>query len=124
MPSLSSGSRPCNQEHWPEVRFGSPCPVCNRNSWCAVSPDGMKVRCRRQPIGAYREGKDRNGAPYYMHALGTAVTPPPPLPASTVELADLGTRHRVNRRILQCLLLSERHRRELRARGLSDQQID
>jgi hypothetical protein len=34
-------------EHWQRVSRGSPCPICRRPDWCAVSANGTVVLCQR-----------------------------------------------------------------------------
>jgi hypothetical protein len=35
------------RERWRRVNRGSPCPVCGKRDWCAVSADGAAVLCQR-----------------------------------------------------------------------------
>ena len=49
-------------------------------------------------------------------------TPPPPLPNS--EMADINVIHQTLSLLFEMLTLSETHRNNLRARGLTDEQID
>lgn len=110
---------------WPEVTHGQPCPVCGREKWCRVSPEGDLVACRKVELGAIRNKTDRSGVPFYLHRVGPdRATPREPLPRQEQDRASPELLARIYQRLLECLTLNARHRRELQARGLTDQQID
>jgi hypothetical protein len=77
--------------------------------------------------GAWRSGTDKSGARYYLHRLdGTArpdVAPPSP-PGPDAARAGPDLLHRAYSALLSRLTLSKAHREALRARGLSDEDID
>jgi hypothetical protein len=110
------------------VSRGSPCPICKSPDWCSVSADGALAACRRVEASASKSKTDRNGAPYYLHRLdGAARAPSAPKPAPggpAPGRADPDTLHRVYDALIAALALSPAHRDNLRARGLSDTEID
>ncbi len=103
-----------------------PCPVCEKAGWCRGSPDGAIVACRRVRSKKVKQYSD--GSEAWLHYIdepdpskrgGDADARPKPL---TPEAADL--RDRVYTALLELLALSDLHRDNLRARGLTDEQID
>jgi hypothetical protein len=121
---LPSG-RPRRQ--WQHVNKAHPCPICGKADWCSVSTDGQVAACRRVEAGAWRSKTDKAGAPIYLHRLDGSTRPeaPPRPPAGPAAgRADPETLHRVYDALLGALTLSERHRQDLRRRGLSDGEID
>ncbi|HTU19242.1 MAG TPA: DUF927 domain-containing protein [Gemmataceae bacterium] len=112
---------------WVRVKSGTPCPVCKKTDWCAVTADGQLARCQRVEQGAFRIDTDVNGTPYYLHRLTDAARPAVvlPLPSrSDTKRADPDTLHLVYEAFLAQLVLSKSHRENLRRRGLSDPDID
>jgi hypothetical protein len=112
---------------WQRVTRGSPCPVCGQDDWCSVSGDGTLAKCMRVAADSWRTKKDKNGAEYYLHRLdGTARpgAPPPRPPGPATPRADADLLHRAYDALLARLPLADRHRQALRARGLSDEDID
>lgn len=111
---------------WREATRQDPCPVCGKPDWCSVSADGQAVACRRVDTGAGEEREDRSGGLFWLYQLGDGHRPaaPPPPPAKAMPpRADPETLNRVYRSLLRELRLSDRHRADLRARGLTDQAI-
>jgi hypothetical protein len=108
-----------------------PCFACGKGDWCRISPDGSHVACHRVPEGAYRtETYKKNHQPYYLHRLKEGATPrrPPATPTAPASgpgsaRADDDALHRMYSRLHSMLLLGDRHRRELMARGLTDEAI-
>ncbi len=116
---------PGNRGLWSEVRSGYPCPVCRRQKWCRLSPDGTRAACRFVQPGAYRTKTDRNGREFYLHRLGgEPVAAPLPVPSCGLPRAEGAVLHRVYTRLLDCLTLMAGHRRQLRERGMSDDFIN
>ena len=115
------------------VNGRAPCPVCRSSGWCRQSADGSVVLCRRVPVGG-RARVDRAGVPYYVHRLGPARVPFPESgtiadrldvpPGPVADLVPLGVRADVYAAILRALSLDAVHRAALRARGLTDAEID
>lgn len=103
------------------VTAASPCPICGKDSWCSVSPDGETIACSRVADGAYKTVDTSAGAPSYLHRRTSRPQLPDVLPAAA---ADPMFRNEVYRALLQDLPLSESHRADLRKRGLSDSDID
>jgi putative DNA primase/helicase len=124
IPSSAASSRK-TRKTWQHVRPGFPCPICKRGDWCSVATDGTLAICRRIEAGG-KYKMDRNGVPFWMHRLDGSALPDLPLvsagpgrdPAPDADLA------RVYARLLDCLSLADRHRADLRRRGLTDEQID
>jgi hypothetical protein len=110
---------------WVNAKPRNPCPVCEREDWCAFTAERDVVACRRESAGG-KERTDRSGGRYWIHLLGerkarTAKPLPPPVPQP--ERADLATRHRVYEALLGELQLTERHAENLRGRGLYPDEI-
>ena len=65
---------------WVRVHRKSRCPICGRDSWCLVSPDGQRVRCKNKDFAAGGElvvgGDDEGDA--WMHLVGAGGVPPVP----------------------------------------------
>lgn len=57
------------KEHeWQEVSKGSPCPICEKDSWCRVTIDGVFAACRRQSKGGEPKSY-ADGTAYFLHVL-------------------------------------------------------
>lgn len=107
------------------VRRGERCPVCNADSWCSVYCEGRLVVCRRVFEGG-SERVDSAGVPYAVHQFDSPVGPrwveaPPSL--IPVRLSDEAL-DAAYRRLLAYTELSALHRSSLRARGLSEIDIE
>lgn len=112
---------------WRSVSKTSPCPVCGHDSWCSVALDGKMTVCRRQEVDSYASRTDANGAPYYLHRTdGEPCADGARYGAGegAVRRAPPSTCHEVYSALLNALGLSDRHRADLRRRGLTDEQID
>jgi len=112
---------------WHPVTKREPCPVCDRPDWCAVSSDGRVARCMRVVDGPdVIAREDSDGTPYGLRFLTDGPCDPSayrkhdPEP----ERASPDVLHRVYSTLLQVLPLSPTHRALLRARGLTDDEID
>jgi hypothetical protein len=108
------------------------CPVCKHRGWCAKADDGSVIICRRQHQRAAFEGKDTNGAPFYVHPLTNAGDGDSgddkgrPLPKRNGLLpppADVEVRDEVYRALLGDLTLDAHHLEELKLRGLTKAEI-
>lgn len=110
---------------WTEASRRQPCPICGHGSWCRFPADQSVVWCRRVPDGG--EARiDRAGVPYYLHRLAPGTLPRPadwPVQARP-EPAPVELRDTIYRAFLARLDLSQRHRANLRGRGLSDAEAD
>lgn len=112
--------------NWISVKKSSPCQICERSDWCSRSRDGEVAICRRQGgVGAF-EKTDKAGGVYWVHPRNPSAPrrqapqlPPAPQPerASPYELDT------VYRALLRRLPLEQHHLRNLRDRGLSDNDI-
>jgi hypothetical protein len=109
------------------------CPICNHRGWCAKAADNSVILCRRKAVGASFEGRDKNGAPYYVHPLTNAGDgesgddkgkPPPRRHGPLPPAADVETRDMVYRELLDELPLDAHHLEELKIRGLGEAEID
>ncbi len=56
-------------EAWKRVTRHDPCPICQKDHWCKVSPDGAFVCCMFNFDQAYRVGQLQTGEPYALHRL-------------------------------------------------------
>lgn len=117
----------------------TPCPICSdTNGWCTRTRDGDRVHCRRESTGAAETKIDANGSEYHVHLLversGSAfvgigggkrqdIPFPTTIPSAAEPPADVVTRDRVYRGLLQRLPLVDDHIAQLRQRGLSDAEI-
>ena len=121
---------------WKDVTRRSPCPICEKQDWCRISKDGSVAACRRVPSGAMQIKQDKNGADVYLHRLGSSleststehsngVYHPAEAHSATTQIAraDADLLDRAYRILLDNLILGDRHRDDLRRRGLSDEAI-
>lgn len=124
-----------NSERWRETSTREPCPACQKAGWCRVSPDGKWCACRREAQGAKETKQYGDGSEAYIHLIrdeprngkphktskpsGEASSNGSPAPAADAETLD-----RAYRLLLAELQLSEPHRDNLRARGLTDEHIE
>jgi hypothetical protein len=116
------------RHNWREVTASAPCTICKHPKWCCVTADGTIGKCMRVEAGCFRSGTDKAGARYYLHRLDGEArpgpAPPPRPPGPTAPRADADLLHRAYSALLAALPLSARHREALRARGLSDAEIN
>ncbi len=56
-------------EAWKRVTRHDPCPICQKDHWCRVSPDGAFVCCMFNFDQAYRLGQLKSGEPYALYRL-------------------------------------------------------
>ena len=109
-----------SKRDWKRVRRGRPCPVCSRyNKPCAFIPDEVaiciNVRSDREVAGCM---------PGWLHFLRPFEPARIVTPTRQVEtpspLAPIGHRDAVYSALLRLLDLSDKHKMNLHARGLSD----
>jgi hypothetical protein len=78
--------------------------------------------------GSFRTKQDKNGASCYLHRLADGTQPDadilPRPPGPEVERADADTMHAVYSALLAKFPLLQKHRQNLRERGLPDAEID
>jgi hypothetical protein len=108
---------------WQEVSRRRPCAICGHTRWCGYTEDGVMHSCRHQMSHRAVERKDKNGATFWMYRDDPSPPaykrPETPLPPSA-ERASARDLDIVYRDLLYCLFLNLSHREALRARGLSD----
>jgi len=56
-------------EAWVRVTRHDPCPKCEKDRWCKVSPDGAVAMCMRNFDGAFKLSQLKTGEPYALHSL-------------------------------------------------------
>jgi len=56
-------------EAWKRVTKHDPCPICQKDHWCKVSPDGSIACCMFNFDQAYRIGQLKSGESYALHRL-------------------------------------------------------
>lgn len=61
---------------WTRVSRSQPCPICGRDDWCGISPDGNVVRCMRSPSAKPSYGRD--GQSGWLHFMGDSPVPVKP----------------------------------------------
>lgn len=116
---------------WQTATQASPCPVCGRGDWCAVSKDRSAAICRRVDTGGSHK-TDRAGVDYWLHRL---TDDRPDLPAvdssafsdnggPAVGLAAPDDLDRAYTALLALLELEDRHQPPLVERGITDAAID
>lgn len=109
--------------NWSDVSPRDRCPVCGRDSWCQVSPDGAVTLCKR--VASDREKTNREGVTFFVHHLDGSAPVAPRAPATPRrERAPVEVRDAAYRAVLAALRLHEGDRAGLRARGLRDEDID
>lgn len=111
---------------WKTVDRAHPCGVCGKPDWCARSPDGAALCCRRIAEGG-EQRTDRSGGTWWLHwadGLGDRpIQPETPISGPSRDPAPPDTLDAVYRDLLRSLRLTGGHRRQLRDRGLSDDEI-
>jgi len=56
-------------EAWVRVTRHDPCPICEKDRWCKVSPDGAVAMCMFNFDGAFKLDQLKTGEPYALHRL-------------------------------------------------------
>ncbi len=109
---------------WRDVSPRHRCPVCNSDSWCSVHRTDPVVLCKRVENGRAHETRD--GVPFWVHRLDFDAWEPEDMPPAGACVARSEPRvlDAAYRALLGGLSLSESHRMNLRARGLTDARID
>ncbi len=114
---------------WRPVNASEPCQACGRTSWCARTEDGAWLNCMKSDEGpqgrALDERINAHGDTYFVHRLveGAPAVPPVEPARKGVPCADVATRHRVYRALLEHLTLTDQHREGLITRGLTEAEI-
>lgn len=111
-----------NQE-WKRVTRKHPCPCCGKPDWCSVTADGSRAVCMRKES----DKPTKNHGWLHILCESSDFTPKAPTrplvhshpPAEPDRLDSVYTRL-----LRDLLVLSEDHRARLRARGLSDADVD
>lgn len=102
------------------VSMHNPCPVCFRADWCGFND--KVVVCMRVPS----ERPSRNGG--WVHKIGIEKEKYEELLKSInsnrAPRRDDSSLDKVYRKLLSLLELSSKHRRELRGRGMTDEEIE
>lgn len=104
--------------------IGASCPVCGRGKFCSITRDGGMVWCTRVESG---DRRDYGYGEAWVHVLDTPARVDRAAMqriALAREPANVETRDRIYRALLDALRLERHHRENLRARGLTDEQID
>ena len=108
------------------VNRGNPCPVCQKTSECYYTSDGLAVVCTR--VESDHPIRDEIKGTAYLHRLdGAAPRPRPALamvPGGQAARRDPAHLDRVYRALLRVLTLSPADREALRARNMTDAEID
>jgi hypothetical protein len=111
---------------WLDASRANRCPVCDGDSWCQLgrgSHAGV-VLCKR--VASAREKTNRDGVTYWVHSdaasMGAARVDVDVTDAAVVR-ASAEVLDEAYRAVLATLRLDDRHRDNLRARGLDDEQI-
>jgi hypothetical protein len=115
------------ESQWTRVNRKNPCLICGKGDWCQTSSDARWAMCRRLDTGEGRQKNDRDGAPYWIYNIAGGsfhAHQPPSLPViSTAARASDDMLSQVYQALLTTLHLTDRHRAQLRQRGLSDHDI-
>lgn len=119
-----AGYLPSDRRAWRDVSPAHRCPVCGSDSWCQTHRAEAVVLCKR--VQSDHEKETRDGVPFWVHRLDGDAWEPEALPPGSAAIARAEPRvlDAAYRALLGGLALSEGHRANLRARGLSDQRID
>ncbi len=75
-------------EAWKRVTRHDPCPICEKDHWCKVSPDGAVVCCMFNFDQAYRIGQLQSGEPYALHRLRDDRPYEPQAPTFTISTPE------------------------------------
>lgn len=112
------------------VSSTSPCPICGHSDWCTYSEDGARIICRRVETGSVRVGTDASGAQYYVHLTEIGKNQYQSriererIATETIPQASPEFTNEFYKNLLKMLSLTPAHRGSLRARGLTDEEID
>lgn len=94
------------------------CPICEKPDWCLVSADGETAICARV------QSDHKVGEAGWLHKLSDPRPAiPAPAPVKQSPMAPPSVRDATYRALLRELSLSEAHRLNLLARGLTDDHI-
>lgn len=101
-----------------------PCLVCRHTDWCSYWPDGRGVICMR--VRSNKPTRDGQGWMHFSGVADHAFTPTRCPTNNTIasSRADIARRHEVYSALLDTLLLSVEHRKDLLRRGLTDPKIE
>lgn len=109
---------------WIRVNRNRLCPICGKDSWCGFSEDGVYTNCRRIAEGGI-EKRDKDGGIYYVHKNdGDRKPVAMPVAEQSQPIASPDFTHSVYAAMLANFPPSQKHRQNLRQRGLSDSEID
>jgi hypothetical protein len=117
----------CSRTAWRDASRAQRCPVCASDSWCQIGSGEYAhlVLCKR--VASRREKTNSDGITYWVHSLRTervatrsALTE---IVGSVTNIAPASVRHEAYSVLLASLRLCDRHRNNLRARGLRDEDI-
>jgi hypothetical protein len=117
----------CSRTAWRDASRALRCPVCESDSWCQIGTGEYAsfVLCKR--VASRREKTNSDGVTYWVHSLAPDTRPTRGASAEVVEptatIAPASLRHEAYRALLASLSLCDAHRANLRARGLSDEDI-
>jgi len=75
-------------EAWKRVTRHDPCPKCESDHWCKVSPDGAVVCCMFNFDQASRVGQLKSGEPYAVHRLRDDRPYEPQAPTFTIPTPE------------------------------------
>ena len=110
------------------VNRTTPCLICEKPDWCKISEDGQWLICRRIDAGG-RLKIDSSGGEYWVYStdaeidLKSVILPQTP-DVEDKPRADDDTLNQVYSSVLDMLTLSDNHREQLLARGLSEETIE
>lgn len=102
-----------------------PCPICGKPDWCGYSDN--YIICMRVPevAGKRKPTQSRNGGfLYFAEDFGSFKPPPVEKFVPTTDKKSAGEINIVYRALLDVLDLDERHRQDLRDRGMSAKEIE
>lgn len=139
----TSRKRAIVDSDWRDVSTDVPCPICGKPDWCSISHDGAKVHCRRTTERRNVRGWifqsshfDRAGQDYSVwrrdraSELSTRRSKVAAIKAKKTKKNDQAARaddvavSAVYDALLNELKLNREHRRNLRKRGLTNDEID
>lgn len=98
------------------------CPGCGKGDWCQQHDNGTAM-CYRGPFPGAVERRDRNGVPFWLFLPVDLKPARISRPSGVLEPAEARDLALVYGALLASVGLTDGHRAELRARGLSDEAI-